>query len=46
MSRQYAYCPKEHIEIEVKMDELDLTAADSEVSFLVKTEEMSSRKYL
>lgn len=27
------------------MDELDLTAADSEVSFLVKTEEMSSRKY-
>lgn len=27
------------------MDELDLTAADSEVSILVTTEEMSSRKY-
>ncbi|MDY2713356.1 MAG: hypothetical protein SOV73_08515 [Candidatus Faecivivens sp.] len=27
------------------MDELDLTAADSEVSILVTTEEMFSRKY-
>ena len=35
--RQYACCPnsggKKHIEIEVKMDELDLTAAESKATY-------------